>query len=189
MHTRRTFALVTLCGLLAAAAANPALSDAVPQVPEIKPLVQWAGHETKSNQRGFSLITDETAWRQLWTSHAGLEFGHGAVFRNYAPLIDFDRGFIVAYFRGPSTNEDGEILVSIAELPDQIRLRFERSSFQTASFDGTDHGMKTTPYGIWLVPKPAGGIAVPIVIEEARRGLKDEPITWKEVHRIEPLAK
>ena len=140
--------------------------------------VQWAGHDSKVLHESYQLIRDEPAWRALWESRAGK-----SEYRNFAPKIDFTQCCIAAFFRGPSNNEDGEILQSITTEPDRVVLRFVPSTFQTASFNGEDHGINTVPFGIWVIP----ATDKPVVVEEGRMrlGLKAEEIVYKEVHRFE----
>ncbi len=166
--------------VVAQAAAQPA-----PQQAESAAPVQWVGADSKHTP-GFFMVTDSAAWSRLWAAHLGLaqDAGqHGAYARHLAPHVDFDRYLIIAYFRGPSTNRDGEVLTSITttavqperpmkqqqisaadfypprQPPLYTILRFEPSTYQTASFDGPDKGVATTPYGIWLIPLPPASTA------------------------------
>lgn len=183
MNRRRVIAILAL-GMVVAAGAAPA----VVRQQERGPLVQWAGHKS-DHPAGFVLITDAGAWRDLWASHTGVQGGQGAIGRYAAPLIDFQQAFVVAYFRGVTTNSDGEVLESADENPERLRLRFKRSTFQTMSMDGPDRGVTTSPFGMWLIAQPYAGLKKPIVVEEARQGMKREQVRYEEVHRFPAAGK
>lgn len=174
----RRFALIA--GLAIAAAALAAGATFRTRAPT-RPYVQWVGHDSKMAHESVLLIRDEPSWLALWESHTGKPHGEGAIGRHAAPKIDFTQCAVVAFFRGPSTNEDGEILDSIQSEKDRVILRFESSGFQTFGLDGSGGAVKTTPYGIWVIP----ATDKPIVIEEGKRELKNEPLTWKEVKRFD----
>jgi hypothetical protein len=167
-------ATLALLPLLFAFAAAPRTQDLA------RPYVQWVGPESKYTT-GFHLIRDDKAWTNLWSIHAGLPKIEN---RHAVPKVDFNQCIVVAFFRGPSTNEDGEELQSFGQEPDLLRLRFESSTFQTSGTDGRGGSVDTHPFGIWVLP----GTKTQIVIEEGRRTLKDQPITYKEVHRF-PAAR
>jgi hypothetical protein len=147
---------------------------------ESLPYVQWIG-DSSGHEAGFVLARDESQWRALWAAHSGVPAAHGAMKRHAAPEVNFERCLVVAYFRGPTTNEDGEVVRAVDETADAVRVRFSAHTFQTASFDGTGGAVSTTPFGIWVLPLTDK----PIVIEEGRTGLKADPLTWREVHRFE----
>lgn len=145
-----------------------------------RPYVQWAGAES-AHEAGFVLVRDEGAWRELWGAHRGKDAGAGgAMDRHAAPEVNFDRCVVVAFFRGPATNEDGEVVRAVDETPEEVRVRFSSDGFQTASFDGADHGVATRPFGIWVLPATSKAI----VIEEGTAELKDEALKWREVKRF-----
>lgn len=145
------------------------------------PYVQWCG-PTSSHPAGFVRISSESEWTRLWAAHTATPDKPGALTRHAAPKIDFSQCIVIAYFRGPSTNRDGEVLSSIITTPDSTTLRFEPSTFQTSGGLNSDDGgaVKTTPFGIWVIPATAN----PIIIEEARRTLKSAPLTHHEVARL-----
>ena len=176
--TRRTCLLAALLPTILLAASGLGFRSPGPE----PAAVQWVGSDSK-HEPGFVLVQTEQDWRILWAAHTGLASDagtHGALDRHFAPKVDFARFSVVAYFRGPDTNRDGEVLQSILREPDQTTLRFEPSNFQTASFDGENRGVPTTSYGIWLIPRTAGSIAV----EEARWGTMVEPMHYVEVARF-----
>ncbi len=177
MASRRVMvgSLVVLPLVLFAAA--PREAEAPPE-PE-RALVQWAGAASK-HPAGFALVLDQAAWRALWSAHTGSPASHSPPGRHAAPIIDFTRCMVVAWFTGPTTNTDGVLLETVAVGKDLVRLRVEHSTFQTAGQDGRGGAVDTTPFGIWVIPRSDA----PIVVEEARRSLKRDPVTWVEVHRF-----
>lgn len=180
MTRTRTSALLTLAALAAAMLAGGLQQKEAAGTP---PLVQWCGHETKARQTGFVVMRAEDDWQKLWSAHTGGKpEGGGAMARHTSPKIDFAHCCVVGYFRGTTTNRDGEVCESVADLGDHVRVRFESWSFQTASMNGDGGAQRTTPFGLWVIP----ATDKPIVVEEATRvnHLKSDPITWKEVHRF-----
>jgi len=176
MHALRTLAVAALC--------LPLLRPEKPQQPPAasRPLVQWIGADSARTQPGFVLVRDQDAWLALWAAHTGKDTTPGgAMGRHTAPEINFDRCIVVAFFRGRTTNADGEVANTIDDFPDHVRVRFTPDTFQTASFDGPDRGIATTPYGIWVIPSTPKAV----VIEEGGHGLKHEEKTWRHVHRFE----
>ncbi len=143
-----------------------------PDAPQ-SPAVQWVGPDSK-HPPGFVLIQSDQDWRDLWTAHTGLSSRHAA------PKVDFTRYTIVAYFRGPSPNRDGEVLQSILHDSEGTILRFESSTFQSLSLDGPDRGSPAASYGIWLIPRTLG----PIIVEEGRWESKVQPYHYVEVARL-----
>jgi len=193
MPRTRAAALVTLAALAAAMVAGlvtraPAqpevgVSNGVPAKPApTPPLVQWAGFTSK-HEPGFFLIQGQADWQKLWFEHSGaspdLQYTQ---YRHIAPKIDFTRAMVVAYFRGPSVNADGEVATSIQDLPDQFLVRFEHSGFQNSGPGPRGGAVDTTPFGLWVIPLTEK----PIVIQEIHRELKDEPSTFREVKRFPP---
>ena len=175
-----------VCGMLAQQGSQPAQTESAARVEgaalegcsPVPAAVQWVGAGSK-HPKGFYLVRTQEEWRTLWASHMGLSADagtHGAYDRHFAPHVDLERYAVVAYFRGTSTNHDGEVLKTITHsraVPESRRgvnaqsfypqkaidtvytyLRFEASTFQTSSFNGKDSGVSTSPYGIWLVPLP-----------------------------------
>jgi len=174
LASRRALVVLALVPfLLAAAALKPAERESLPYV-------QWVGHDSKS-PAGFQLIRDDAAWKTLWSTHTGAAASHTPPTRHAVPKVDFTQCMVIAYFRGPSTNRDGEELTSVSIDKDLSRCRFIGSTFQTSGgLEGGGGAVSTQPYGIWVLPRAS----TPIVIEEGRRGLKSDPIQWKEVHRF-----
>ncbi|MEX2219739.1 MAG: hypothetical protein WD749_13380 [Phycisphaerales bacterium] len=162
--------------LLAAAQQQAAPQQGARAAP---PLVQWTGAHSKKTEAGFVLVRDDAAWRTLWAEHEGARTDEPYVFtRHAAPKIDFDRCLVVAYFAGKRTNQDGAVAEAVEQVGGATRLRFHPSTFQTAGPGGG--AQSVTPYAMWVIP----ATNAPVVIEEARRSLKDEPVRWEEVKRF-----
>lgn len=175
MHTYAAIVALATCGILVGAGSSGGGGESLP-------LVQWAGAES-AHGAGFVLVRDDAAWRALWGGHTGKEAAAGgAMNRHAAPEVNFDRCVVVAFFRGPATNEDGEVVRAVEEVGGMVRVRFSCDSFQTAGgFDGTGGAVRTTPFGIWVLP----ATEKEIVIEEGTAELKDRPLEWREVKRFE----
>lgn len=168
--------------LLVALAALGVMTAAAP-VPtkETLPAVQFVGHDSKISTARYVLVRDEKSWAELWAEHTGIAQAHGAMARHAAPIIDFTRFMVVGVFEGSTTNTDGELAHSVAATADALRVRYHASTFQTSSSGGQgDPGVKTSPFGLWVIQTSD----TPIVIEEGRRGLKNSPLSWKEVKRF-----
>lgn len=146
------------------------------------PAVQLVGHDSRIMTPRFVLVRDQATWDSLWAEHTGVALKEGAMGRHAAPKIDFSRFMVVGVFGGAATNTDGEVAQSVTVTDDQVRVRYESSTFQTSSFGGNgDPGVKTSPFGLWVIEVSKS----PVVIEEGRRGLKDSPVSWKEVKRFD----
>lgn len=149
---------------------------------ETLPAVQLVGHDSKIVTPRFVLVRDQAAWDALWAEHTAAALHEGAMGRHAAPKIDFSRFMVVGVFGGAVTNTDGEVVQGVTVTDDQVRVRYESSTFQTASFGGNgDSGIKTSPFGLWVIEASTS----PVVIEEGRRGLKDSPVSWNEVKRFD----
>jgi hypothetical protein len=172
-----SFAAVALAAGWPAASDGPGAADAPGAAPGAA-YVQWVGPDSKHPAPGFVLVGDDAAWRALWAAHTGTPEARAG--RHGAPKIDFGSCMVVAHFRGPSVNHDGEVLASLDLGGDVVRLRFESWSFQTSGPDGRGGAVETTPYGIWVVPRSDA----PIVVERRSEGLKSDPVRWVEAHRF-----
>lgn len=161
---------------------------ALPMAPVVEadplPAVQFVGHDSRITKPRFVLITTEADWNQMWWEHAGIDNPHMPPTRHRVPKVDFSKYMIVGVFAGASINTDGQIASAVVSGPDALRVRYERSTFQTSSGlgGGKGGGMDTAPYGLWVVERSEKTV----ILEEGRRdsGLKANPITWKEVHRF-----
>ena len=116
----------------------------------------------------------------MWAGHVGAEAATIAGLST-GPAVDFDRFEVIAFFRGPATNIRGERVVSIEEVEGGRRLRFDSSTYQTASMTGEDAGVSVTPFGLWIIDR-AGG---PVVVEENVQNLIGGEPVWRERARLE----
>lgn len=149
---------------------------------DMLPAVQLVGHDSRIMTPRVVLVRDQAAWDALWAEHTGAALNERAMGRHAAPKIDFSRFMVVGVFGGAVSNTDGEVAQNVTVTNDLIRVRYEASTFQTALFDGKgDPGIKTSPFGLWVIEASK----TPVVIEEGRRGLKDSPVSWKEVKRFD----
>ncbi|MCC6659588.1 MAG: hypothetical protein IT437_01750 [Phycisphaerales bacterium] len=145
------------------------------------PAVMWMGAHSRVTTPRFEQITSKERWEEVWHEHTGE--GRRFQDRPYTipPEVDFSTFMVIAYFRGPSTNIDGERVEAIDRVDDTLRIRFDSLSYQTASFDGEDHGVAVEPFGLWVVETWRG----PVVIEENTQGLIGGPPIWTEKHRFD----
>ncbi len=164
--------------LLASLAAR--VGAAAPPAESVPP-VQFVGHESKVTSPRFVLAEDERSWRELWAEHTGVENSGVPPHRHAAPKIDFSRFMVVGVFLGASTNCDGAPAVAVIRDDGALRVRYEHSTFQTASIEGPDRGVSTTPFGLWVIEKSDAAV----VVERGVRRLKNQPIEWRAVHRFE----
>lgn len=147
--------------------------------------VEWLGPHSRIKERRFERVRTRDAWEDLWHTHTG----EGRRFQDksdaYPPRIDFARFEVIAFFRGPSKNRDGEELQSVDRVNDATRLRFDSISYQTMAAPGEkDDGVSCEPFGIWVIERTDG----PVLIEENVQGIIGQPAKWKEQHRF-PAAK
>lgn len=142
------------------------------------PYVGWAGHETGRQEKGFVLVRDAAAWRALWAEHAGVRADGGALERHAIPRVNFGACVVLAHFAEPTVNTDGEVVREIVERGGELVVRYEQSAFGT--FGPGGGGVRTEPWGMWVLPRPQGVI----VVEEGRRRLKTEEPTYREVKRF-----
>ena len=184
MKRRMWLCLFAFAPLAAVTVATRSVEDE-PTV--IRPIVSWSGPRSAIDKPEFHLITTRDQWRNLWSRHVDdkgerlVAHGSGLV----CPEIDFGKHMVVAYFRGTSTNSDGEIIKSVHETVDAIVIRFDSFSFQTAGFGGDGGAVTVTPYGVWLLPR----VEKPIIIEENVQNLKAGEPQWRERHRFDAPRK
>ena len=175
-------------GLIALAPVQrePAPQEAGPQragqVDEPRvPAVQFVGERSHIAEARFELFRDQEAWAKFWGEHANVEVGYGAISRHAAPKVDFTRFMVVCVLGGKRTNTDGITCESVATTDELVRVRIEDSTYQTMRGGGeVDHGDASTPFGFFVIEKAA----TRVVLEQGRRGLKSDPLTWKQVHEF-----
>jgi len=144
------------------------------------PTVQWTGPHSAIDDREFHRITDQATFDDLWQRHRADRLERNLRDWPVIPRVDFEQSIVVAFFRGPSRVDDGEIVKDVLKQGDTLVIRFDALTFQTMSFgDEPEPAYDCTPYGIWVLDRHDG----PIVIEEGQRRLIQAPPEWVEVHR------
>ncbi|CAG0954731.1 hypothetical protein PHYC_00399 [Phycisphaerales bacterium] len=163
------------------AGSQPQLAPPMAAV-EFPAIVQFAGSYSKIEARRIELVADEARWEAVWKEHQGADIEKNANGFETWPTIDFERYSVLCVFGGKGTNTNGWRLVSSVEFADHIRIRYDHWGFQTASFDGPDHGVPTTAFGLFVVPRPGKTL----VLEEDVNSIIGAPPRWKERMRIPP---
>jgi hypothetical protein len=197
---------IPLVGLIAAHATQTpeaARGDApVAPAVSLKPLVSWSGSFSSITDNLVVRITDAAEWAALWKRHAGPAVEKDSYGEPVVPDIDFSSHMVLAVFDGSTTNTRRETIESIDEFDDHLRIRCMRWTYQTASppreirlkpgesaedvikraleeRQPRDAGQKTTPYGIFVIPRSGKAI----VLEEPVPR-KSMPIEWRERTRL-----
>lgn len=144
------------------------------------PAVQFVGERSHITEARFERFRDQEAWAKFWGEHANVEVGYGAISRHAAPKVDFTRFMVVCVLGGKRTNTDGITCESVVTTDELVRVRIEDSTYQTMRSGEVDHGDASTPFGFFVIEKSEARV----VIEHGRRGLKSDPLTWKQVHEF-----
>ncbi|MCC6676887.1 MAG: hypothetical protein IT436_07070 [Phycisphaerales bacterium] len=171
------------------APARPAPSPAQPlPIERPAPSVMLYGPESSIRERRFERIRDQPAWNALWAEHAKDLGDRAAQGWLLPPQIDFTTFEVIAFFRGPATNTSGEIAELVELGIDQVWLRFDSITYQTASSfnnpDPSGGAVRCHPYGLWVIRRTDK----PVILEENVQNLKSEPPVWREQHRFPPAA-
>jgi hypothetical protein len=147
------------------------------------PAISLVGPNSSIHQRRFERIRDENAWQALWELHAKDAGPRAAQGWLLQPRIDFKNYEVIAFFRGDSTNHNGEVVQTVLTEGSFVVLRFDSITYQTASplnAPDVSGGVPCTPYGIWVIPRSSK----PVVLEENVQGLKDKPAQWELQHHF-----
>lgn len=175
--------------IAAAPAAQPAEFMLPFPLPLTPPCMSLYGPDSAIQHRRVERIRDEAAWNALWSEHLGEGGPRAAQGWPLPPAIDFARFEVVAFFRGDSSNRNGEIAQDVDTSGDRVRIRFDSLSYQTAVInDGRSPGPQRAgancrPYGIWVIPRTSK----PIVLEENVQGMKGHPALWRVQHEFPDL--
>jgi hypothetical protein len=172
-------AAASLPALLVAGAIGAGLVAAGAESKPPVPQVQIFGPQSQA-PAGFHRIRDQQSWERLWAEHVGAESATIAGVST-APAVDFARCEVVAFFRGAATNIRGEVVESLEPVEGGRRLRFDSSTYQTASFSGEDAGVDCAPFGFWIMDRDEGAIT----IEENVQNLIGGPPVWRQRTRLE----
>lgn len=165
------FATAALTGLLA-------LADRKAGEPRIRPFVTWSGPDSAVQEPFFARAKNEEEWTKIWEKHQGTPARRNNIQQPFIPQIDFDQCTLVAIFQGAGYNSNGVIVSEIIEEPDRIVFRYDESTYQVAFGlnDKPQELPKVHAYGLFVLPKTSK----PIVLQENRQNLKDEPAKWTE---------
>lgn len=178
---------------LAAGLAPPQGSQWQPPLPPLLmpetqlPAISLVGPNSGIHERRLERIRDEKTWQEIWGLHAKDVGPRAAQGWLLPPRVDFRNYEVIAFFRGDSINDNGEVAESLLTAGDLVVLRFDSITFQSASsFDAPPNqaaGVASTPYGIWVIPRSSK----PIAVEENVQDLKDNPAQWQ-LQRLFPAA-
>lgn len=150
--------------------------------PELPAPVQWMGQQSGITKARTVLVSDEATWERVFTEHMGKNLEHAPTSQPYIPEVDFRRYAVVCVFGGPMVNTSGIRMVSMTDLPDHHRLRYDAIKYQSEGPDGNAAGALPTPFGIFVIPRPVRTL----VLEEDVNNLIGAPPVWTERERIEP---
>jgi hypothetical protein len=148
------------------------------------PVVAWAGANSGIDEPHYAVASNLQEWAQIWTRHIGDRTDRDARGRPIFPEIDWDRFAVLAVFMGPMNRTNSVTLVSVTDAPDGSLTiaRFDRKSFQTATLGSeVNTGPTVTPFGIFVVPRPAGA---EIVFELNTQNIIGRPSVWTEKARL-----
>ena len=178
--------MITRTALLAlplAAIAVAALAPAPSKTNPLAPFVSFIGPTSAVETREITRITTQDDWSALWQRHTGKAEATVNLGRPIIPEIDFSRCTVLAVFHGKSKNSNGNEVVEVERKGDRVVVRYDSRSYQTASFDGPDHGVDCTPYGIFILPRHEQ----PLIVEENTQNLIGKPPVWTERARFDSL--
>ncbi|MCC6286105.1 MAG: hypothetical protein IT439_12535 [Phycisphaerales bacterium] len=160
----------------------------VPQVaPEqapgegLKALVSMHGPRSAFPEARYVRVMDAETFATMWAMHVGDDPDDNFRASRAYPEIDFTRCMVIAYFRGPSVNNDGEIIDSVTPTGGGIRIRFDSLTYQTMPRGEADRRLSCRPFGIWVLPRDEGEV----IIEENTQGLLSQPPVWTRQIRFE----
>ncbi|MBZ0137935.1 MAG: hypothetical protein K8I27_16385 [Planctomycetes bacterium] len=134
-------------------------------------LRKWEGADSEVVDKSCVVVSDKDAWSALWMAHT-INPMDDPVNPPKLPEVDFEKELIVAVFGGQSVNSRGYFVQEILNARNGWVIRVDETTYQTAN-----KADDVTPYGIWVLPKDSGSIAV----EENVQGLKDAGPVWKPI--------
>ena len=95
----------------------------------------------------------------------------------FLPEVDFDRCMVVVVFQGRGRNSNG-LNATWEALEDQLRVRFDDRSYQTAGPGGG--AVEVTAYGFFVIPRSD----TTLVVEENVQNIIGAPPMWRERARF-----
>lgn len=187
---RRCIAAAALAGTLAVGAAistSSASANRQHAAIATTPAVAWSGANSAIEEPRFVLVGNQREWASLWLEHIGQRADRDARGRPFSPEIDWDRYAVLAVFLGPMKRTNAVTLVSVTDAPDGSLTiaRFDRRAFQTNTIGAEpNEGPSVMPFGLFVVPRPAGA---EVVFEVNTQNLIGRPSVWTEKARIKGL--
>jgi len=187
--------LLAILGASSRPGPNPAMSSSAPAfVPNnqnekapmsTRPYLTWFGPHSKITQPEFVRITTAEQWLSLWKRHRGADVEISLTGEPIAPAVDFDSCMVLAFFRGPDRENNGEAGASWIETDALAVLRFDPERFQTRTPAGAvdPDRYQGAPFGIFVVPRTPKAVSME---ENIQRYIGLEPI-WEEKHRFPAL--
>lgn len=134
-------------------------------------LRKWEGSDSEVVDESCVVVTDKDAWSALWMAHT-INPMDDPVDPPKLPEVDFDSELVVAVFGGNSVNSRGYFVHEILNARNGWVIRVDETTYQTVN-----KADDVTPFGIWVLPKDGGSIAV----EENVQGLKNKAPLWKPI--------
>lgn len=139
------------------------------------PVMVMTGPTSDIGASRYESARSQEAFDALWVEHMGDRVTRAAQGWPMTPTIDFARYEAVFMFGGEATNSNGFRIVEMFDRPDEVLVRFEDISFQTASFDGEDAGVASRPWAMVLIERTEKRI---ILEQDVRSLIEGDPI-WK----------
>jgi len=126
--------LVSSCLLTAVVIGQQQRASDAPVWVKARPIVSWEGSYSAITEREYHRIVDEGDLKAIWEHHADANAERDCYGQLVLPKIDFDRFMALAIFNGEGWNTRGMFLVEMADTPNDVQIRFDASTYQTASF-------------------------------------------------------
>lgn len=146
-----------------------------------KPLGEMSGADTAVERPMASMATTEKEFIQIWAAHKELVGDPpgsvtGVIVENdQVPKVDFTKNVVIAYFAGQTSGIMG---YSVADVDTKGKTNVVQIK---PEFLGTDIGVATNSYGMWIFPRPKKAVELELII-----GMKDgKPVTRK-IGKFEP---
>jgi hypothetical protein len=152
---------------------------------QVRPLVSFAGADTRIARTECLRLTSKEAWIRLWLEHEGrggrLE-DDGEARTSGAPDVDFEQCMVIAITE-PGAANTRIVAASITETAQVVTFDYDHVPYPS-------RGGTTTPdqaYGFFVLPHSAKGVVVRHNVQNDGSRTQGEPPVWKEVKRFEAL--
>jgi hypothetical protein len=140
-------------------------------------LFAMTGPHSEVRTPQFRPVASQEVFDKIWLMHSGDDVTKAAQGWPMIPQIDFKSCYALFIFGGDTTNTNGYRVREVITEDDAITVRYETDSYQTASFDGPDHGNAVRPWAMFLIPTPAGRT---VILERNVQGMHDLHPEWKQ---------